>query len=389
MKMTSRLGKALRIALPVAFSAAFPEASPLGRVTLKRAKKIAIAGGVVAVVGAGTAIACTGALAVGAVAAVKKRRAASLRGKVVVITGGSRGLGLALAEEFGRRGARLVLTATDSAELERAKALLLERSAVTSEEDVFVTAHDLRRQEEAEQLIAQATAHFGRIDVLVNNAGVITVGPVENQRVEDFREAMESNFFSGLQCTLAALPQMLARGQGSIVNITSIRGKIAVPHLLPYVASKFAAVGFSEGLNMELRAKGIKVTTVCPGLMRTGSHGNALYTGDAAREYRWFSLGASLPVVSASAQSAARKVVRATMAGTSEIAITPQAMLAARFADVCPTATMRAMQVVNMALPSAVAGATAKRRGAEVRGLEITHALVLGNAAARRYNETS
>ncbi|MGH9586283.1 MAG: SDR family NAD(P)-dependent oxidoreductase [Acidobacteriaceae bacterium] len=305
----------------------------------------------------------------------------------MLITGGSRGLGLALAEEFGRAGARLVLVARDEEELERARWLLLRRRAVVSPDDVMVIAGDLREQKTAERIIEQATSKFGAIDVLVNNAGVITVGPVENQTAEDFHDVMDSNFFSGVHCTLAVLPQMLGRGRGSIVNITSIGGKVAVPHLLPYSASKFAAVGLSEGLNAELRSRGIRVTTVCPGLMRTGSHLNALFTGDAEREYRWFSLSAGLPGVSASARCAARKIVRATIAGKREIGITPQAILAARLGNLCPTATMRLMQLANSALPSAVSGQTENRRGAEVRGREVKPAVVFAAAAARHYNQ--
>jgi short-subunit dehydrogenase len=311
---------------------------------------------------------------------------AGLHGKVVLITGASRGLGLALAEEFGNRGAKLALNARDAAELERARARLLELRAAQSE-DIFTSAHDLRRPEEAVKLVEETTAHFGRIDILVNNAGVITVGPVENQNVQDFRDVMDANFFSGVQCTLAVMPQMLRRRYGRIVNVTSIGGKVAVPHLLPYTASKFAAVGFSEGLNAELRSKGIRVTTVCPGLMRTGSHLNAMFTGDAVREYRWFSLASGLPIVSTSARSAARKIVRAVISGKSEIAITPQAIAAARLGDICPTATMRLMQMMNHILPSPVSGVTGSYRGAEVRDKEVKPAVVLAEAAAGRYNQ--
>jgi len=198
---------------------------------------------------------------------------------------------------------------------------------------------------------------------------------------------MNANFFSTLHCTLSVLPQMLERRAGIIVNIASIGGKVAVPHMLPYTASKFAMTGFSEGLNAELRAKGIRVITVCPGLMRTGSHLNALFKGDAEREYRWFSLAASLPGLSVSATSAARKVVRAIVSGKSEIAITPQAQLANRFVNVAPTMTARLMHLVNFILPSAVHEHTLARPGYEVRGLELTSMTSLGCTAARHYNQ--
>jgi short-subunit dehydrogenase len=318
---------------------------------------------------------------------VRNRRPGRLRGKIAIITGGSRGLGLALAEELGREGAKLVLSARDSEELERARKLLLERHCARTADDILLFPADLRKADQAERLIAEATHQFGRVDILINNAGIISVGPIENQTLQDFREVMDANFFSGLHCTLAVLPQMLARRSGAIVNITSIGGKVAVPHLLPYVASKFAAVGLSEGLTAELRGKGIQVTTVCPGLMRTGSHRNAFFKGKAAREYSWFSVGAGFPGISISARSAARKIVNALVRGKREIAITPQAVLAARLSDLLPGITSWLLQAANFAMPSASAGSAEKHRGAEVSEYEIKPLTVLAGAAARRYNQ--
>ncbi len=335
-----------------------------------------------------TGIGCT-AIAAMSIIAFRRKKSKPLLGKVALITGSSRGLGLALAEECGRRGAKIVLTARDTDELERARMLVLKRRAVGNEADIFVYPCDLRSPEQANNLVQQATNYFGQIDILVNNAGVITVGPIENQTVQEFHDVMDANFFTGVHCTLSVVPQMLARGRGTIVNITSIGGKVAVPHLLPYTASKFAAVGFSEGLNAELRSKGIFVTTVCPGLMRTGSHRNALFTGDAAREYRWFSLAASSPGVAISVTSAARQIVRAVIAGKSEIAVTPQAILAARLGNVFPAATTRLMMIANRFLPHPISNPAPVQRGATVRNLELSPATALGSYAARRYNQLS
>ena len=327
------------------------------------------------------------ALAAAVVSAARRIRAGRLLGKIVLITGSSRGLGLAMAEEFGRHGALVVLTARDPEELDRARALLLQREVVAGPEEVLVMPADLRNPEEAERLVQRVTNTWGRIDVLVNNAGIITVGPVENQSVNDFRDVMDTNFFTGLHCTLAVLPQMLARRSGSIVNVTSIGGKVAVPHLLPYTASKFAEVGFSEGLHAELRHKGIHVLTVCPGLMRTGSHVNAFFSGKAEKEYRWFSLGATTPVVSTSARNAARKIVRAVIAKETEIAITPQAVVISRLAGVAPEITSRVMGAVNRMLPEASEEKSAPVRGLNARRLESISAKSLGRLVVRRYNE--
>ena len=349
-------------------------------------RKTLVAGGAAA----GVSLACAGVatFAMGAAGkAILNRKLGRLRNRVVLITGGSRGLGLALAEEFARRGAKLALAARDAGGLERARQLLIEKGCAT-EDSVFVFAGDLRNPEAVDEMVKQTTAHFGRIDVLVNNAGIITVGPVENQTAEDFRDAMETNFFSALYCTLSVLPQMLARASGTVVNIASIGGKIAVPHMLPYTASKFAVVGLSQGLNAEMRAKGIRVTTVCPGLMRTGSHLNARFKGDAPREYRWFSLLAGSPGISVSARTAARKIVRAAAAGSREITIGPHAVFAARFGNFAPAVTALGLEWANSTLlPAASGSSPAALSGSDVREMEIKPAVKLAHAAALRYNQ--
>src|SRR3984885_9725567 len=218
-----------------------------------------------------------------------------LKGKVVLVTGGSRGLGFAIARELALSGARLALTARAAAELDRAKARL-EASGCAAPADVWIYPSDVSVHTQVRDLVTAATGHYGRIDVVVNNAGIILVGPLESQTLESFHQAMNINFFGALHTTLAVLPQMLARGDGAIVNIASIGGKVAFPHLLPYVASKFALVGWSQGLRAEMHGKGIDVITVTPGIMRTGSHIQARFTGNTKREYSWFAGAASFPV---------------------------------------------------------------------------------------------
>ena len=229
-----------------------------------------------------------------------------LKGKVVLITGGSRGLGFAIALELASLGARLALTSRNYNDLEAAKAGLVATGQIAPE-NVWVQAADVSVPSQIQEVVTAATAHYGRIDAVVNNAGIILVGPVESQTLASFQEAMNINFFGALHTTLAVLPQMLARAEGAIVNIASIGGKVAFPHLLPYVASKFALVGWSQGLRAELAAKHIRVTTVAPGIMRTGSHIQARFTGQAEKEYRWFAAAASFPGTAVSARAAAQK----------------------------------------------------------------------------------
>src|SRR4051794_20253053 len=271
----------------------------------------------------------------------------SMSGKTVVITGGSRGLGLLMGGEFARAGARVVLAARDADELERAKQMLLDKGALTSEADVLLVPCDLKVPSECQKLIERATAHFGRVDVLINNASTIHVGPIEQQPLEAYRDAMDIDYFAMVQTIQTVLPQMLDRKHGSIVNICSIGGKIPVPHLAPYVGSKFAAVGFSETLNAEMRSKGIRVTTVCPGLMRTGSFPNAIVVGQREKEYRWFSLAAATPGVAQSAVRAARKIFVATCEGRGEVAVGWDAFLAARLYGLAPDSVQYLAQLAN------------------------------------------
>ncbi len=296
-----------------------------GKRTLrKHAAKSALALGVV-----GAAVTATAALA-----AAHRRRA--VLGKVVVITGGSRGLGLRIAEVFGRHGAHLVLAARNAEELNEALALLHQRGAIYNSETALTVICDVTKPEDCARLVAQAIERYGRIDVLINNAGIIDVAPFQDQPLQAFEQAMQINFFGALHTVQAVLPHMQRAGSGAIVNIGSIGGKIGVPHMLPYVASKFALTGFTEGLRAELAGTGVSVTLVSPGLMRTGSHVNARFGGDSQAEYRWFALGATLPGASASAKSAARHIYNAAVDGKAEITITPQAWLAARIVGVAP-----------------------------------------------------
>ncbi|HEV2404810.1 MAG TPA: SDR family NAD(P)-dependent oxidoreductase, partial [Ktedonobacterales bacterium] len=211
--------------------------------------------------------------------------------------------------------------------------------------------------------VADATAQCGQVDILVNNAGVIMTGPLSAQSDENFREAMDIMFWGMYHATMATLPQMRARRSGHIVNITSIGGKVSVPHLMPYSVAKFAATGFSEGLHAEVAREGVHVLTVVPGLMRTGSFVNALFTGERRAEFTWFSISDSLPFVSMSATRAARRIVEATRRGEAEIILSPAARALATFHGVAPAMSGRALAIVNRFLPGTGATNPARRTG--------------------------
>jgi short-subunit dehydrogenase len=313
---------------------------------------------------------------------LRQHKLHELRGQTVLITGGSRGLGLALAEEFARAGARIAICARDEQELSRARQHL-ERLGV----EVCAVACDVSKPEQVEHLINSVQQQLGRIDVLVNNAGVIAVGPLLSQTVEDFKEAMDVMFWGTVHPTLTVLPQMLSQGRGKIVNIASIGGRVGVPHLLPYCCAKFACVGFSEGLHAELKRFGIHVLTVAPGLMRTGSHLHAQFKGKHKQEFGWFAVSGTNPLASISARRAARKIVSATCSHRADLVISWQAKLMAEVHGIAPGLTQEAMALVNRLLPDASGGTEKKPGHASQSAITRSPLTTLGKWAARRYNQ--
>lgn len=326
------------------------------------------------------------AFAAGVLFAARRARARGFfRGKVVLVTGGSRGLGLVLARELARRGARLAICARDAAEVEHARAELAAPGA-----EVLGLTCDVSQEPQARAAVEQTLQRYGRLDVLCNNAGVIQIGPLESMGLADFRQAMETNYFGMLHMTLAALPHLRRRRSGNIVNICSIGGAIAIPHLLPYVASKYAAVGFSEGLAAEAARDGVRVSTILPFVMRTGSHVNALFKGQRGREFTWFATGASLPGSSVPAGRAARRILRACALGEPYVSIGLLAGTARVLHALAPGLVIRALGLANRLLP-APGGAGVDEPGepgwlhrpaAARSGL-----LKLGDEAARRNRE--
>lgn len=289
-----------------------------------------------------------GAIGIGAAFVLYKtlsqRRRRNLAGQVVFITGGSRGLGLALAREFASLNCRLALCARDDVELTRV------RQALKGSE-VFTVACDISDHQQVTDTVNSVVNHYGRIDILVNNAGEITVAPFENLTLADFERGMAVMFWGMLYATLAVLPSMKNRGHGQIVNITSIGGKVSVPHLLSYSCAKAAAVALSNGLRSEVKKFGIEVTTIVPGLMRTGSHVNALFKGNLAEEAAWFGTAASLPLLSLNAERAARLTVDAICAGKPETILGVPAKILSQAQNLFPGWVSELFRLSNTWLP--------------------------------------
>ncbi len=306
-----------------------------------------------------------------------------LRNKTVLITGGSRGLGLVLAREFAREGARIAICARDEYELEQARVDLENLGA-----EVMAVVCDVRDGADVNQMIADVTRRFGHIDVLVNNAGVIQVGPIEVMTMEDYELAMKAHFWAPLNTMMAVLPSMRQRKSGRIVNISSIGGKVSVPHLVPYSASKFALVGLSRGLRAELMKYGITVTTVCPGLMRTGSPRNADFKGKHRQEFAWFSIADAMPLITVSAENAARQIVQACKQGRAELVISLPAKAAVLFDTLFPEVASQLFSLVNQLLPGAGDGGTQKVKGRDSKSAWSPSWLTtLNDEAALRNNE--
>ncbi len=329
-------------------------------------------------------------LSAGAVIAAAKfvnavrRERVSLRGKVALITG-SRGLGLAVAREFGREGARIALCARDSEELQNACEILgreqIEAAAFTA---------DISDPSQIEPLVDSVVQRFGVIDILVNNAGEIRVGPFESFTHSDYEDAMNLMFWAPVNLTFAVLPGMKEKGAGHIVNITSIGGRVSVPHLLPYSCAKFALVGFSTGSGTELRARGVHVLTVVPGLMRTGSYLKAQFKAQAEREFAWFGLSGNLPGLSVSAAYAASSIRNALMRERRVCTISLPAKLLASSEAVAPETTRRMLEVVNRFLLPDPNGCRELRPGSALNknfGTIYQALTVLGRRAACDLNQ--
>jgi short-subunit dehydrogenase len=183
-----------------------------------------------------------------------------LRGKTVVITGASSGIGRAAAIEMARRGANVVIGARRMEPLE-ATAAACRAHGVTA----LAIATDVTKPEECRRLIEAA----GRVDVLVNNAGFAVFDAIADAKLDELRELMDTNYFGAVHCTQAVLPQMLERGEGTIVNVASITGIMGFARMGGYCATKFALIGFTEALRDEVLARGVRVALVCPGTTET------------------------------------------------------------------------------------------------------------------------
>ncbi len=297
--------------------------------------------------------------------------------KNVIVTGGSRGLGFALTERFLDAGATVTIAGRDRVTLDAA----LTRLARFGPQVAGIVA-DVRLRDDCERLVAQTRERSGAIDVLVNDAGVIEVGPFADQTLDDVREAMETHFWGPLYLMLAVLPAMCERRSGRIVNIASIGGIVGVPHLAPYSASKFAQVGLTQAVRAEVAASGVRLTSVIPGLMRTGSPDHAIFKGRHRAEYAWFTLSDVTPLLSVSVDEAARRIMRATRAGQATLVIGLTARAAMLVNAILPHTTAAALALAARLLPPPGGIGTERRSGSASHSVWTDNLLTLANRRA-------
>lgn len=282
--------------------------------------------------------------------------------RIALISGGSRGLGLEIARQICARGGKVALLARDAKELGRAKSDLEYFGT-----EVLTVQCDLLETAQIQSAVQQTLERFRKIDILINNAGIIEVGPLGHMQFKDFDRAMRLHFWAPFVLQFLTVPRMRAQGGGHLVNISSIGGRIAVPHMVPYSASKFALTGFSDAIRSDLARDNIYVTTVTPGMMRTGSHIHAMFKGDHAAEYRWFDWSRKLPFASISAERAARKIVNACARGKPILIMPFAARLIVAANALFPNLMARMMKMFSRSLPAEVSqSGNEARSGAEI-----------------------
>ena len=280
--------------------------------------------------------------------ALRARRAVSFRDRVVVVSGGSRGLGLLLARRLAAEGARLALVARTEEDLETAAAELRQRGA-----DVLALPCDVRDRAAVAEAVRRTVEGLGRPHALVHVAGVIEVGPMEHLDERDYREALGVHFWGAYYLTEAVRPFLPRDGTGRVAYVSSIGGRLAVPHLGPYSASKHALVGYADAVRAEWAGEGVRVTTVTPGLLRTGSHPNAVVKGQHEKEFAWFALSDANPLLSMDGDRAADKVLDALRHGDAALTLTLPAKLAAAADGLAPGLVGAASKLAARLLPDA------------------------------------
>ena len=313
------------------------------------------------------------------------------RAPVALVAGASRGLGWLIARELGRLGFWVMICARTGEELERGAAMLRHEGI-----NVSTTVCDVGDEAAVARLVERTESDLGPIEVAVCVAGIIQVAPLEALDRSHFAAAVDTMLWGPVNVGLEVARRMRARGRGRIGVVTSVGGLIAAPHLLPYSTAKFGAVGFARGLRSELSGTGVSVTTVAPGLMRTGSHLRAHFLGDHGREFAWFGTAASLPLLSMDAERAAGIIVRGILNRRAVVTVTPLAKIVPRVDALFPGLAAAVLGFTTRRLPEspggrasrdALEGWQAEKTLSRRTRLILDRLTILGRRAAARFNE--
>jgi len=285
--------------------------------------------------------------------AARRARRLELRGRVAIVTGGGRGLGLAISRELAARGCRLAICGRDAETIENAVSELRRRGA-----DVFGMACDASEPDDVERFVTAVVRHYGGVDVLVNNAGQCFVAPAVELSAADVARAFQNIFWVHYYPTMAVLPHLRRQGFGRIANVTSFAGKVAIPHQASYTAAKYAATGWSETLSAELAQDGVLVSTIAPPPLRNGAPLHVRFKGEQEAEFRWFTRALTSKIVASSAERTARVVVDALVHGDSERSVSVLTWILTRAHGTFPRLTTRVLRATDRLLlpPAAPAG---------------------------------
>ena len=243
------------------------------------------------------------------------------KNKVVLITGASSGIGKQTAIEFAKLGSSIILVARRKNKLEQVENELKQFNVNT-----LVCACDVSKKDQVEELSKIVLQKFDSIDILVNNAGFAIYGSVSDLSIDEIESQMETNYFGMIYCVKNFLPLMLKKKSGHIVNVASVGASFSVPGVSSYCATKFAMLGFSEGLKHELYGTGVGLTVVSPIMVRT-----PLFEHPSFTNFSKFSTGVSL-----SSETVAKTIIKASNSSRLEIVVPSVARAAIWFKQTFP-----------------------------------------------------
>jgi NAD(P)-dependent dehydrogenase (short-subunit alcohol dehydrogenase family) len=295
----------------------------------------------------------------------RARRRLDLRGRVAIVTGGARGLGLAITRALVQQGCRVAICGRDGDTVRRCVEQLRAEGFTVEGQSC-----DVSDPAQVNAFVREVTERYGVIDILVNNAGQCYVGPASELDALDMQRALQNVFWGQFHVTKAVLPQMRQRRFGRIVNVTSLRGKLPIPHQSAYVAAKYAATGWSEAIALELEHEGVTVSTITPPPLRNGAPLHSHYNGRREAEFEWFATALTSPLSAIAAERVARVVVEAIVYGQHESAVSPLCWMAVRAHGLAPNLVAGMLRWVARRMPAALEPgvSSAMRLGREVAG---------------------